>query len=253
MSDLLATNSGIDNAEKDLIFDKTYRCPVCNKEFKAKTVKVGKARQNGSDIDLRPRYVNIDSLKYDAILCPHCGYTAFVKNFSHLIPREIKIIQEKISKNFNRKEKVVEVISYDLALEYYKLALLTAMVKESKESEKAYICLKTAWIIRGKREELEKIENSNPEQIKELEDKENDFLRSAMNGFLVAREKESPPFFGMDEYTVDYLLAYLCIKFENYDYAKKLISGIISSSNVNRRIKDKTADLKEMLKDKAEL
>ena len=42
--------------EQDLLFDKTYRCPVCDKEFKSRTVKAGKARLVGSDSDLRPKY-----------------------------------------------------------------------------------------------------------------------------------------------------------------------------------------------------
>ena len=236
--------------EKEALFDKTYKCPVCNKDFKAKTVKVGKARQVGSDMDLRPRYQNIDSIKYDAVLCPHCGYAALSKSFDKILPRESKLVQDKISNNFHRKEKEVGIVSYDLAIEYYKLALLTAMVREGKDSEKAYICLKTAWLHRGKREELETKENSNQELLADIEEKENNFLKSSMNSFLIAREKESPPFYGMDEFTLDYLLAYLCIKFENYDYAKKLVSGIIGSQSANRRIKDKAADLKPLLKDK---
>ena len=56
--------------ETDYIFDKTYVCPVCDNEFKSKTVKAGKVHLIGADTDLRPKYKGIDSLKYDAILCP---------------------------------------------------------------------------------------------------------------------------------------------------------------------------------------
>lgn len=62
--------------EADYLFDKTYKCPVCEKEFKAKMVRAGKTRLIGSDSDLRPKYSGIDAIKYDAIVCPYCGYAS---------------------------------------------------------------------------------------------------------------------------------------------------------------------------------
>ena len=56
--------------EQDFLFDKSCTCPICDKDFKTRTVKVGKAKLAGSDLDLRPRYDQIDMLKYDVIMCP---------------------------------------------------------------------------------------------------------------------------------------------------------------------------------------
>ena len=53
--------------EQDFLFDKSYTCPICSREFKARTVKIGKAKLSGSDLDLRPRYEQIDLLKYDGL------------------------------------------------------------------------------------------------------------------------------------------------------------------------------------------
>ncbi|HEX3078208.1 MAG TPA: DUF2225 domain-containing protein, partial [Lachnospiraceae bacterium] len=53
-------------AEIDLIFDKTHTCPVCDSEFKSKSIKTGKVKLLGADTDLRPKYQVVDSLKYDA-------------------------------------------------------------------------------------------------------------------------------------------------------------------------------------------
>ena len=53
--------------EQDFLFDKSFTCPICDREFKARTVKIGKAKLGGSDLDLRPRYEQIDLLKYDTI------------------------------------------------------------------------------------------------------------------------------------------------------------------------------------------
>lgn len=60
-------------SEADLIFDKTYDCPVCGGKFKAKTVKTGKVKLIAADSDLRPKYQLVDSLKYDVIACTYCG------------------------------------------------------------------------------------------------------------------------------------------------------------------------------------
>ena len=51
--------------EEDLLFDKSYTCPVCDHEFKSRMVRTGKVRLVGADSDLRPRYMGVDSLKYD--------------------------------------------------------------------------------------------------------------------------------------------------------------------------------------------
>lgn len=61
-------------ADEEFIFLKNYTCPVCGKEVKNPTVKSSKARLVGSDPDLRPVYEIIDSLKYDVVMCNHCGY-----------------------------------------------------------------------------------------------------------------------------------------------------------------------------------
>ena len=56
--------------EKDLLLDKSYKCPVCGAAFKSKTVKSGRAKSIGTDLDLRPKYSGIDVVKYEAVVCP---------------------------------------------------------------------------------------------------------------------------------------------------------------------------------------
>ena len=60
--------------EEDYLFDKKYKCPVCESDFEAKTVRTGKVRMKNVDIDLRPDYDELDQNKYDVIACPACGY-----------------------------------------------------------------------------------------------------------------------------------------------------------------------------------
>lgn len=234
--------------EQDLLFDKTYRCPVCDKEFKARTVKVGKARLIGSDSDLRPKYEQVDMLKYDVIMCPRCGYAALSRYFKFITSPQAKLIKEKISANFkSRDEAPKEIYTYDEALERYKLTLVNAIVKLAKSSEKAYICLKTAWLLRGKGEHLDKEEKNYAEKKKKIDEEEREFLKNALDGFLAARQSETFPMCGMDESTVDYLIAVTAAKFEQYDVAMKLISGVLVSTSANTRMKDRARAFKEQI------
>ncbi|MBD5524266.1 MAG: DUF2225 domain-containing protein [Lachnospiraceae bacterium] len=233
--------------EQDFLFDKSFTCPICDKEFKARTVRIGKAKLAGSDLDLRPRYEQIDLLKYDIILCPHCGYAALSRFFKFVTAPQAKNIKKTISATFKPQKETKEIYTYDEALERYKLTLANAIVKQTRASEKAYICLKTAWLLRGKAEHLDKELPDYEEQKKLCEDEENEFLRNALEGFLAARQTESFPMCGMDEPTVDYLIAVTAMRFEQYDVSSRLITGILQSPTANPRMKDKARDIKEML------
>lgn len=232
--------------EQDFLFDKSCTCPICDKEFKNRTVKVGKAKLSGSDLDLRPRYEQIDLLKYDIVMCPFCGYTALSRFFKFVTAPQAKNIKKTICATFEPQKERKEIYTYDEALERYKLALANAIVKQTRASEKAYICLKTAWLLRGKAEHLDKNLPDYEEQKKQCTEEENEFLRNALEGFTTARQSESFPMCGMDEPTVDYLIAVTAMRFEQYDVASRLIAGILQST-ANPRMKDKARDLKEMV------
>lgn len=233
--------------ESDFIFDKTFSCALCDKEFKAKTVKIGKAKLIGTDMDLRPKYEGIDMLKYDVILCPNCGYAALSRYFKFLTAPQAKNIQESISKNFKLPNQSADIYTYEVALERYKLTLANAIVKQAKASEKAYICLKTAWLLRGKSETLDKKEEGYAEMVKNLANEEEKFLQNALEGFLSARQSEVFPMCGMDESTVDYLISVIALRFNQFDVSTKLIASILTSTTTSPRMKDKARDLKEIL------
>ena len=134
--------------EADYLFDKSFTCPVCDKEFKSKTVKTGKVKLVSADSDLRPKYQNVDSLKYDAIVCPHCGYGALNRFFNYVTSVQGKLIREQISSSFKGISVDGDSYSYEDAIARHKLALVNTIVKRSKLSERAYTCLKTAWLLR---------------------------------------------------------------------------------------------------------
>lgn len=233
--------------ESDFLFEKTYTCPVCDNEFKSKTVKIGRAKLKGTDMDLRPKYEHIDLLKYDVIACPVCGYAALSRYYKYMTSGQAKLIKQSISQNYKGKELKGDIISYDEAMERYQLTLANAIVKQARNSEKAYICLKSAWLLRGYAESLDESAADYATKKAELEAQENEYLQNAFDGFLAARQSEPFPMCGMDEQTVDYLISVMAVRFEQYDVASKLISTIIASSGASPRMKDKARDLKELV------
>ena len=132
-------------------------------------------------------------------------------------------------------------------MERYKLALACSVVKKAKTSEKAYVCLKTAWVMRGYQEELAAKADPDQEKIDALKRQEEEYLKNAYSGFLDARSTETFPMAGMDESTVDYLLAELAFRLEDYDVCSRMVSGILTSASANARIKNKARDLKDKL------
>lgn len=236
--------------EADLIFDKTYKCPVCDKEFSVKAVRAGKAKLINTDLDLRPKYEHIDTNKYDAVVCPNCGYAALARYFEKIMAAQRKLVRENISNSFRGLQMSGKEYSYDEAIERYKLVLANTMVKKAKMSEKAYVCLRTAWVIRGKSEALPKDAKDYEKQIEELHNEEKELLQNAKEGFLAARTKEPFPMCGMDELTLDYLLSVLAYELEDYDTASKLLAGVLSDKGSNKRMKEKSLELKQLIADK---
>lgn len=233
--------------ESDYLLAKTYTCPVCNKEFKSLALKANRAKLKGTDRDLRPTYNGIEPLKYDVVMCPKCGCAAVTRYWPSITETQRKMIKAGISGKFVPKEYAGDTYTFDEALERYQMALANAMVKQAKASEKAYICLRAGWTLRSKYESLDPADPKYAEESERTKSMERDFLESALEGFVSARTTEVPPICGMDELTLDYLIAALSVEFEKYDQAARLVGSLLANRNINPRMKEKALDLKEAI------
>ena len=232
----------VEQEEKEYLFDKKYDCPVCDHKFVSKTVKIGKIKATSHDTDLRPRYSTLDALKYDVVVCPKCGFAAMNRFFKPLSTSQRRWVKEQIGNKFQGLDKEPEVYSYDEAIMRHKLALVSAVVKRAKTSERAYCCLKIAWLYRGKAEIETDEENKKQLQVEELE-----MIEKAYEGFDVAFSKERFPMCGMDELTVTYLVADLARQLCKYDAALRWVGRIIIAKNANERVKDKARTLRDLI------
>ncbi len=234
--------------EEDFLLDRKTECTVCGKEFMAKALKSGKLKRLEPDDDLRPRHEFMDTLKYSVTSCPYCGYTAINRNFKALSSAQMKFIRESICdkfKNDNPTEQFA-TYSYDKAIDMYKLALFNSIAKKGKNSEKAYICLNISWLLRGKAEEMEK-DSEGKEIAAEIRKEELVFYQQAYEGFLKAIATEMFPMCGMEESTVEYMMAVIAMRLGKLDVASRFVSSILGSQAANRRLKDKALELKEKI------
>lgn len=239
-------NGTVEKKEKteiDYLFEKTHTCPVCDNEFKCSAVRIGKAKLLGTDSDLRPRYQGVDPLKYDALVCPRCGYAALTRFFTMITTPQAKLIKEQISLKFRSSFKFEGVYSYDDAILCHRLALASAVVKHSKLSERAYTCLKTAWLLRAMQED----EATPTEEKEALHAQELEFLKNAYEGFVESMSKEDYPICGMDEMTLYCMLGDIGRRLGRFDEASRLISKVIVSRTALERIKNRAREIKELI------
>ncbi len=236
--------------EKDLLLDRSYTCPLCGASFKAKSVKTGVAKLIDTEMDLRPRYHNIDVLKYDVVLCPECGYTALAKYFPTLNSAQKNNVEKKVAANYKKRDIPQDYYDYDCAVERYKMALINTMVKISEISEIGYVCLKLSWLLQNRRDS---INGTTPEALAEkgkYDKMAMSYTKEALKYLMQARMEEDYPICGMDEATLDYLLAALATMDEQLDVASRMLSTVTSSREASDRLKNKAFDLKQLISQK---
>ena len=69
----------------------------------------------------------------------------------------------------------------------------------------------------------------------------------ADQGVTKAVSTETYPMCGMDECTMDYLLATMAYHYKKYDVASKCIARILQSAAASKKMKDRAYELKERI------
>lgn len=215
------------------IFDKEVICPVCLNKFKTKAVKAKSPRIVSKDSDFLIRYSGVNPYFYDVWVCNSCGYSAVKGDFNKFKSYKKDIVMSKITSKWRPRE-YPDVIDAKLAIERYKLALLTCIVTESLDSAKAMIFLKIGWMYRL------------------LEDKanENEFLEKSINEFLVAYKNEDFPMYGLDKGSLSYLIGELYRRIGNNKDALFWFSKTLTGGDASYKIKELAHTQKDLINNK---
>jgi len=214
----------------DYIYVKKYECPCCDNEFYDFTVRTSRVKFKRADTDLRRYFEPFDPLYYDALQCDHCGHTVMSGFMTHVTEAQAQRVKDEITKRFQPKEYPIEYTP-EIAIERMKLALFTAVVKNTRVSQQANICLKMSWVYRDAGDKAHELE----------------YAKKALDGFVKALEKEDPPICGMSGDMVVYLVGDLYRRTGNNSEALKWLARILSSQSVDRNLKDKALEVKLLI------
>lgn len=243
--------------QMDVLFDRTVTCPVCDKDFITRTIKIGRLQFDHSDMDLRPMYKGFDPIPYDVVVCENCGYSALNRMFHGITDAKIKKVKMTISTQF-KKKTYPKIYTYDIAIERYKLALFNAVVLGYSDGIKAYICLKISWLYRGWKEKTTETlmsastryeQESVLKSVKELNDFELMFISKAYEGFEIAIENEKFPILQLEAVQVECLMGELARRLGKYEDAYKWLGRLITRRGVNVRIKAKALEIKALVRE----
>lgn len=245
-----------ESINSQIVYQRKIRCTLCGKEFLTSSVRAGRIRFSDTDLDFRPLYDGFDPILYDVVVCPFCGYAALNKFFTRLSDLKAKQIKQKISPTYVSKNYPV-ILDYEMAIERFKLTLLNSAIGHDSNGIKAYICLKLAWLYRGYYEQrvrrFNASKNSEEEILvfeefnKGLIEKEKVFLRNACDGFKLAFEVEEFPIMGIDQGSMEYLIAELSRRVGDFGECKKWLSRVIQRQNSNKRLFNKIVEVKRRM------
>lgn len=214
-----------------LLYDKKVTCPVCLKTFTCRVVKCYVPKVKSKDTDAFIRYEGVNPYFYEVLVCPTCGYAALKSDFPKIESYKREVILIKIGNKWKGKE-YPQIYDEEIAIERYKLALLNAVLGEFKDSTKAVLCLKIAWMYR----------------LLEKQEDEKEFLERALQGFLIAYESERTPIYGLSSYSLEYLIGELCRRIGDYTNAKLWLGKVILGM-ADQKLKDKARDMRDLSKE----
>ncbi|MDX5474221.1 MAG: DUF2225 domain-containing protein [Bacillaceae bacterium] len=133
----------------DHLYDKKFNCPICKESYTSKKVRSKFIKSISHDSDFCTHYLSVDAnpLLYYVNVCPTCGYSSSEEFSSYFKLGTIEQIESKI-KNHWQGKSYGEKRTVDLAINSYKLAIFTGILKKETPIVLAGLYLRLAWIYR---------------------------------------------------------------------------------------------------------
>ena len=214
-------------------YTKKFTCPVCEKVFDVQVVRESKLRVVNVDTDFLSRYKDIDPNHYEVLYCTNCGYAALTTHFQNVTEKQ----QMALAKGLKETYKPIDFVfpySLDDVIMRYEKALECADLLKVKESQRAFILLRLAWVLRvaGVRSELE-----------------SDCIKKAFEGLKSAYSTERFPIGNMDESTAKYMIADLARRSGQMGEAMRWCADVVVARGISPSIKDRAIRLKDLIRE----
>ncbi|WP_203363140.1 DUF2225 domain-containing protein [Bacillus sp. REN10] len=210
-------------------YEKELKCPVCEQKFQTTKLRNRFVKVNGHDTDLMPMYDqdSCNPLFYHVFVCCHCGYSFSDEFSSYFAPgAKDKIIDQIknqwVYQDYGKERTILEAINS------YKLALYSGLLKKEKHLTLAGLALRTAWLYR---------------ELGHLKE-EKRFMLMAANQYKEAYETEDLTGKQMSEVKVLYLIAELNRRADNNEVAVSYFSKVIEKQHMSsdKKIVDMARD-----------
>ncbi len=217
-------------------YDKKIACINCKKDFITTKVRSRFVRVTSHESDFKPVYSDpeIKPLLYNVAVCPHCGFS-FTDEFApYFSPGTKDDIDKKITAQWNGRSFGAER-DIDEAIETYKLAYLSAMLKKEKVLSIAGLTLRIAWLYRDK--------GAQEEELRFMKIARNLYINSYSEGDYAGTQ--------MSESRVLYIIAELSWKIGDEDEATRYFSRVIEGQRTStephiiKMAKDRWQDIRQ--------
>ncbi|WP_338750933.1 DUF2225 domain-containing protein [Bacillus sp. FJAT-52991] len=210
-------------------YEKQLKCPVCEEKFQTTKLRNRFVKVTDHDTDLMPIYDqdSYNPLFYHVFVCCHCGYSFSDEFSAYFAPGSKDKLIEKIKdqwvyQDYGKERTIVEAINS------YKLALYSGLLKKEKHLTLAGLALRTAWLYRelGRQKE------------------ENRFMMMAADQYKEAYETEDLTSTQMSEVKVLYLIAELNRRAGDIETAVAYFSKVIEKQHMSsdKKIVDMARD-----------
>jgi len=201
--------------EKLPLFTRTIKCPACTNSFSTTNVRISYPKTHEISTDFCVTYQDEENSPYLYYVnaCEKCGY-AFTKNSLPLTRDSIKVIQQKISNNWT-PHSFGNKRSLEDAVNVYKLAIYTSIIKNEKCYLLAGLLLRLGWLYR-------KMNNIEPEER---------FIRKAYETYQKSYDLADYIGSEMSEIRILYLIGELARRLNEFESAIFYFSKVISHPN----------------------
>lgn len=217
-------------------YKKKVTCTYCENKFTTTKIRSRFVRIVTYETDFKTVYPNTDvsPLYYNVHVCDSCGFAATEEFSPYFAPGTKKAIQQQITEKWKQRS-FSEERSIEEAIETYKLAYLSGVVKKEKAITMAGLVLRLAWLYRD---------------LKDMENEQR-FITIARDFYMTAYTEGGYTGTQMSETRVLYMIGELSRRIGDEAEAVRYFSRIIEqqrSSNDPKAVemaKDRWQEIRE--------